>query len=63
VGTLGLIFLPWTILMWVVIFPMNGWDWIWLGFGVMADVSSYMGSLHNRQRVPGYPANDPLRNL
>jgi len=60
VGTLGLIFLPWTILMWVMIFPMNGWDWVWLGFGIMADVTSYMGSYVNRQRVPGYPATDPL---
>jgi len=63
VSLLGLIFVPWTLLMWVMIFPMNGWDWLWLGFGVMADVASYIGSYHNRQRVPGYPANDPFKTL
>ena len=63
VSMLGLIFLPWTLLMWVVIFPLNGWDWIWLGFGVMADVASYIGSNHNRTNVPGYPANDPFKTL
>lgn len=60
VSLLGLIFAPWTLLMWVTIFPMVGWDWMWLGFGVMADVASYVGSYHNRKRVPGYPANDPF---
>jgi len=63
VSLLGLIFAPWTLLMWVSIYPMNGWDWMWIGFGVMADVASYIGSYHHRQRVPGYPANDPLANL
>jgi hypothetical protein len=63
VSLLGLIFVPWTLLMWVMIFPMNGWDWLWLGFGVMADVASYIGSYHNRQSVPGYPANDPFKTL
>jgi hypothetical protein len=63
VSLLGLIFVPWTLLMWVMIFPMNGWDWLWLGFGVMADVASYIGSYHNRQRVPGYPTNDPFKTL
>ena len=54
VGLLGLIFLPWTMLMYVIIFPIDGFDWIWLGFGVMADVFSYVGSYHNREQVPGY---------
>jgi hypothetical protein len=42
---------------------MNGYDWIWLGFGVMADVMSYVGAFHKRQSVPGYPANDPIAKL
>jgi hypothetical protein len=62
VSLLGLIFVPWTALMYVVVFPLNNWDWIWLGFGVMADVASYVASYHKRQQVPGYPANDPLKN-
>jgi hypothetical protein len=47
----------------VSIFPLNGFDWVWVGFGIMADVTSYLGSYHNRQRVPGYPANDPFKTL
>jgi hypothetical protein len=62
VSLLGLIFIPWTSLMYVIIFPLNGWDWLWLGFGVLADVASYVGSYHKRQMVPGYPSNDPLQN-
>lgn len=54
VGILGLIFLPWTILMFVIVFPLNGFDWIWIGLGVAADIISYTGGYHNRQQVPGY---------
>ena len=31
---LGLIFAPWTSLMYVIVFPLNGYDWIWLGLGL-----------------------------
>jgi hypothetical protein len=27
---LGLIFLPWTTLMYVIVFPVIGLDWLWL---------------------------------
>jgi hypothetical protein len=54
VGLLGLIFLPWTTLMYVLVFPLNSFDWIWLGLGIAADIFSYVGSFHNRERVPGY---------
>ena len=63
VGILGLIFLPWTILMYVLIFPLNGYDWIWLGLGVAADIAQYMAAYKNRQSVPYYPENDPLPSL
>jgi hypothetical protein len=63
VGILGLIFAPWTMLMYVIVFPLNGFDWIWLGLGVMADVMSYMGAFHKRQQIPGYPENDPIQNI
>ena len=55
VSLLGLIFAPWTVLMYVIVFPLNGFDWIWLGFGIMADVASYIGAFHNRKQVPYYP--------
>lgn len=60
VGLASLIFAPWTALMYVLIFPLNGFDWIWLGLGIMADVASYMGGFQNRRQVPGYPSNDPI---
>ena len=59
VGILGLVFAPWTMLMWVLVFPMNGWDWIWVGFGVGADIASYLGGYHNRRQVPMYPETAP----
>jgi hypothetical protein len=51
---LGLIFLPWTTLMYVIVFPIVGFDWLWLGLAFLADVSSYGGGAYNRRRVPGY---------
>ena len=59
VGLLGLIFAPWTALMYVVVFPLNGWDWLWIGLGIAADIASYVGSYHNRKQVPYYPETAP----
>ena len=54
VGLLGLIFLPWTTLMFVLVFPLNGFDWLWIGLAIGADTVGYMGGYHNRRQVPGY---------
>jgi hypothetical protein len=54
VGLLGLIFAPWTSLMYVLVFPLNGFDWIWIGFGLAFDIFSYVGGYHNRKQVPYY---------
>jgi hypothetical protein len=54
---LGLIFLPWTTLMYVLVFPINTFDWIWLGFALLADIAGYVGGAQNRQKVPGYPGS------
>ncbi len=59
VSLMGLIFAPWTMLMYVIIFPLNGFDWIWLGFGVASDIFSYVGGYHNRRQVPMYPDTAP----
>jgi hypothetical protein len=56
----GLIFAPWTMLFYATVFPLNGYDWMWVGFGIMADVAGWIGGYAHRQRVPGYPANDPF---
>jgi hypothetical protein len=54
VGILGLVFAPWTTLMFVLVFPLNGFDWIWIGLALAADVAGYIGGDRNRHKVPGY---------
>ena len=53
----GLIFAPWTTLMWVSVAPLGetaGYDWVWIGFGIAADVMSIASSGYgNRSRVRG----------
>ncbi len=56
---LGFIFLPWTTLMYVIVAPAGtgvvGFDWLWLGLALLADISMYAGGGYgNRDRVPGY---------
>ncbi len=60
VALMGLFFVPWTSLIFVLVFPLGGFDFIWLMLGLFFDLSSYLGSFVNRRRVPGYPAKDPL---
>ena len=52
---LGIIFVPWTTLMYMIVFPAGvaGWDWLWLGLGLLSDILWYTGSAA-RKRVPGY---------
>jgi len=57
---LGLIFVPFTTLMYVAIAPggVVGWDWLWIGLAVAADIMSYAGGGYgNRNRIPGYTGN------
>jgi hypothetical protein len=52
---LGLIFLPWTVLMYVIVFPVLGfWDWLFIGLAFAADIAGYVGGGYNRNKVPGY---------
>lgn len=51
---LGLIFLPWTVLMYVLLFPMIWFDWIFLGIAFLADLAAYTGGFRSRRQVPGY---------
>ena len=52
---LGVIFLPWTTIMYVIVAPggVVGWEWLWLGIMLFADIVSYGGGA-GRQRLPGY---------
>jgi hypothetical protein len=54
---LGFMFLPWTTLLYVLVFPggIDGFDWVWLGMGVLMDLFSYAGGGYtNRDRMRGY---------
>ena len=52
---LGILFLPWTTLMYMLVFPggVNGFDWVWLGLAVVGDLGMYAGGgFRNRDRIP-----------
>ena len=52
---LGLIFLPWTTLMYVLVFPVVCvFDWIFLVFAVVADLSAYAAGAARRRDAPFY---------
>ncbi len=53
---LGFIFLPWTTLMYVLVFPggIVGFDWLWLALAFLTDIASYSGGAYSgRDRIPG----------
>ena len=50
---LGIIFAPWTLLMYMNVFPggVYGLDWLWLGLGILSDIAWYAGGgIGNRER-------------
>ena len=51
---LGLIFLPWTTLMYVIVHPVNSFDWIWLGLALLADFASYYSGYLRRHDTSYY---------
>jgi hypothetical protein len=56
---LGIIFLPFTTLMYVFVYNpavgVTGWGWFWIVLGFLLDISNYASSSYaNRDRVPGY---------
>ena len=59
VPLLGFIFLPFTTLIYVLVWApgigVTGWGWLWVALGVLLDLGSYGGSAYgNRNRMPGY---------
>jgi hypothetical protein len=49
---IGFIFLPWTTLAYVLVFPAGiiGLDWLWLALGVFLDIGAYTGGFRSRRR-------------
>jgi hypothetical protein len=55
---LGILFLPFTTLMYVLawqpVVGLTGWGWFWVILGFLLDLGSYSGSAFgNRSRMPG----------
>ncbi len=58
---LGLIFLPFTTLVYVLVwtppFGVTGWAWFWIVLALLVDIGAYSGSAYsNRSRMPSYQA-------
>ena len=53
---LGAIFLPWTTLAYLIVFPggVTGYEWIVLGIGLLIDLAGHGGSYRHRRRIPRY---------
>ena len=52
---LGLIFIPWTTIMFIIVAPggVVGWDWLWIGLMLAADIASWAGG-GGRKMIPQY---------
>jgi hypothetical protein len=54
---LGLIFLPFTTLLWVLLdappLGIHGFDWLWITLAVLMDLSHYVGVYGQRDQFPG----------
>ena len=52
---LGFLFLPWTTIMYVIIAPggVTGFDWVWLGLGLLADIATYSSSAYEGKGYVG----------
>lgn len=51
---LGVVFLPWTTIAYVAVYPggIQWFDWIWLGLALLVDILSYTGGgMANRRRM------------
>jgi hypothetical protein len=59
ISCLGFIFLPWTMLAYLVswqpIVGIQGFGWVVVGLGLLADIATYSGGGYgNRRRISGY---------
>jgi hypothetical protein len=59
---LGLAFLPFTSIMYVLLWSpgvgVSGWEWFWIVLAFFIDISAYAGSaISNRQQIEGYPGS------
>jgi hypothetical protein len=60
---LGIIFLPFATLMYVVLWRsggLDGSDWIWVVLAAVLDIGHWAASYTQRRQVPGYPTGGPV---
>ena len=65
VPLLGLIFAPYTTIMYVLAWSpatgVSGWDWVWIALGVALDVMKWSQIANKRREIPGYRSEyDPI---
>jgi hypothetical protein len=61
-GLLGFIFLPYTLIMYILVWSpggVGGWDWLWIIMGVLLDLMKWGVIGNSRKAVPGYPESAP----
>jgi len=51
---LGFLFLPWTTLTYVLVFPVYGFAWFWLALGVVLDIATYSSAVYRRRDLSYY---------
>ncbi len=56
---LGIILAPYTTIMYLLAWSpglgISGWDWMWIGMGVLLDIMKWAQIANNRRGIPGYP--------
>jgi hypothetical protein len=58
---LGIVFAPYTTVMYMLSWSptgIQGWDWLWIGLGVLLDIMKWSQMYNSRQGMPGYPMSD-----
>ena len=60
---LGIIFLPFATLMYVLLYTpgigLTGWDWFWVVLAGILDIAHWGSGWTQRRQVPGYPSSGP----
>jgi hypothetical protein len=51
VPLLGVIFLPWTALAYVLVFPVAGFEWFLVALAFLVDLAAYGGGYRSRRTV------------
>ena len=55
---MGIIFLPYTTIMYLLVWRptgISGFDWVWIGLGLLLDIMKWSQIAASRRGIPGYP--------